>query len=174
MSPDHKQLELFVEDDAAAPRHPPDAPLRYENDETIVARALSILARRHRRGRELATPGETKQFLQLRLTSKYTEVFGCIFLDNRHRVIEVEELFFGTIDGAAVHPRVIVQRALLLNAAAIIAYHNHPSGIAEPSRADTLLTNRIRDALALVDLRLIDHFVVADGEVVSFAERGLL
>ena len=102
------------------------------------------------------------------------EVFAAVFLDNRHRVIAFEELFHGTVDGASVHPRVVARRALVHNAAALIACHNHPSGVAEPSRADRAITARLRDALALVDVRLLDHFVVGDGEVVSFAERGWL
>jgi DNA repair protein RadC len=101
-------------------------------------------------------------------------VFGCVFLDNRHRVRGVEELFHGTIDGASVHPRVVVQRALEVNAAALILFHNHPSGVAEPSRADELLTRRLKDALALVDVRVLDHFVVTAEDSVSFAERGLI
>jgi DNA repair protein RadC len=101
-------------------------------------------------------------------------VFTCLFLDNRHRVIECEELFRGTIDGASVHPREVVKRALQLNAAALILAHNHPSGVAEPSQADQQLTRRLREALGLVDIRVLDHLVVGDGEAVSFAERGLL
>ena len=95
-------------------------------------------------------------------------------LDNRHRVIGFEEVFRGTIDAASVYPREIVKLALLRNAAALIVAHNHPSGVAEPSAADQQLTRRLKEALALVDVRLLDHFVVGDGEVVSFAERGLL
>jgi DNA repair protein RadC len=101
-------------------------------------------------------------------------VFGSLFLDNRHRVIAVRELFQGTIDGASVHPRVVVQQALEVNAAAMVFFHNHPSGVAEPSRADEMLTRRLSEALALVDVRVLDHFVVSGGESVSFAERGLI
>ena len=97
-----------------------------------------------------------------------------MFLDNRHRVLQVEEMFQGTIDGASVHPRVVVQRALEVNAAAVVLFHNHPSGVAEPSHADQAITRRLSDALALVDVRVLDHFVVAAGESVSFAESGLL
>jgi DNA repair protein RadC len=102
------------------------------------------------------------------------EVFGCLFLDNRHRLIALEEMFLGTIDGASVHPREVVKRALKLNAAAVILAHNHPSGVAEPSQADELITARIRDALALVDIRVLDHLVVGGTTVTSFAERGLI
>ena len=102
------------------------------------------------------------------------EVFACLFLDNRHRVIAFEELFFGSIDSAAVHPREVVKAALRHNAAALIFAHNHPSGVAEPSRADELLTRRLKEALALVDIRVLDHLVVGDGEPLSLAERGLI
>jgi DNA repair protein RadC len=101
-------------------------------------------------------------------------VFSCLYLDNRHRVLAFEELFRGTLNGTAVYPREIIKRALEHNAAAVILVHNHPSGVAEPSRADELLTTRVREALQLVDVRLLDHLVVGDGEVVSFSERGLL
>ena len=102
------------------------------------------------------------------------EVFACLFLDNRHRVIEYEELFRGTIDGASVHPREVVRRALEHNAAALILAHNHPSGVAEPSDADRSITRRLSEALALVDVRILDHFIVGEGEPLSLAERGLM
>jgi DNA repair protein RadC len=102
------------------------------------------------------------------------EVFGCIFLDNRHRVLGFDELFRGTIDNTTVYPREVVRQALHRNAAAVILAHNHPSGVPEPSDADRLITRRIRDALDLVDVRLLDHVVVGDGACVSLAGRGLL
>ena len=142
--------------------------------ETVVKLALSVLADRHRSGRVLGSPEQTRSYLRLKLVDRKHEVFGALFLDNRHRVIKVMEMFQGTIDGATVHPRVVVQRALEFNAAAIVFFHNHPSGIAEPSHADEAITRRLRDALALVDVRVLDHFVVAAGDSVSFAERGLL
>ena len=120
------------------------------------------------------SPAHTSRYVVARLRGRANEVFAAVFLDNRHRVIAFEELFHGTVDGASVHPRVVARRALALNAAALVACHNHPSGVAEPSRADRAITARLRDALALVDVRLIDHFVVGDGEVVSFSERGWL
>jgi DNA repair protein RadC len=95
-------------------------------------------------------------------------------LDNRHRLIAFEEIFYGTIDGASVHPREVVRRALHNNAAAAICCHNHPSGLAEPSRADEAITQKLKDSLALIDVRLLDHIVVGDSEVVSFAAKGLL
>ena len=125
-------------------------------------------------GEALTSPAKTKAALLARLRSRPHEIFACLFLDNRHRIICYEELFRGTIDGATVHPREVAKRALELNAAAVVAAHNHPSGVAEPSRSDRAITSKLRDALALVDVRLLDHFVIGDGEVCSFAERGWL
>jgi len=122
----------------------------------------------------LSSPQDTRHYLTACLRDYDHEVFACLFLDSRHRVIQFEELFRGTIDGAVVHPRQVVKRALYHNAAALILAHNHPSGVAEPSQADQQLTRRLRDALALVDVRILDHFVVGEGMAVSFAERGLL
>ena len=136
--------------------------------------ATRYLEERVRRSDAFTSPDHTSRFLCARLRSRPHEVFACLFLDNRHRVISFEEMFRGTIDGASVHPREVAKRALELNAAALIAAHNHPSGVAEPSRSDRAITSRLRDALALVDVRLLDHFVIGDGEVVSFAERGWL
>ena len=142
--------------------------------QSLITLAMKVLAIKHRAGRALSKPEETRNYLRLRLADYRNEVFGCLFLDNRHRIIAVRELFQGTIDGASVHPRVVVQQAMEVNAAAMVFFHNHPSGVAEPSRADETLTHRLRDALALVDVRVLDHFVVSAGESVSFAERGLL
>ena len=126
------------------------------------------------RGEPLTSPATTKAALLARLRERPHEIFACLFLDNRHRIVGFEEMFRGTIDGATVHPREVAKRALELNAAAVVAAHNHPSGVAEPSPSDKAITSRLRDALALVGVRLIDHFVIGDGEVVSFAERGWL
>ena len=142
--------------------------------QSLITLAMKVLAIKHRAGRALSKPEETRNYLRLRLADYRNEVFGCLFLDNRHRIIAVRELFQGTIDGASVHPRVVVQQAMEVNAAAMVFFHNHPSGVAEPSRADEMLTRRLKDALALVDVRVLDHFVVSAGESVSFAERGLL
>ena len=109
-----------------------------------------------------------------RLRGAHAEVFAVLFLDTRHRVIAFEVLFRGTVDGASVHPREVVRRALVHNAAAVIFAHNHPSGVAEPSRLDRAITDRLVDALSTVDVRVLDHLVVGDGETVSFAERGWL
>jgi DNA repair protein RadC len=125
-----------------------------------------------RRGTPLSCPADTRRFLTARLRRHEHEVFACLFLDNRHRLICFEELFRGTVNGASVYPREIAKRGLYHNAAAIIIAHNHPSGVAEPSQADRAITARIRDAMALIDVRLMDHFVVGDGQIVSFAERG--
>ena len=120
----------------------------------------------------LTSPDMVKAFCQHSLVAKEHEVFGVIFLDNQHRVRATEELFTGTINAASIYPREVVKKALAENAAAVILYHNHPSGEAEPSQADRHITRRLSDALALVDIKVLDHFVVAVEGVVSFAERG--
>ena len=127
-----------------------------------------------RRGETLTDPAGSARFLKARLAGYPYEVFGCLFLDNRHRVIVFEELFRGSIDGASVHPREVVRRCLVHNAAAVILAHNHPSGIAEPSAADRAITQRLREALDLVDVRLLDHFVIGAGAPTSLARRGWL
>ena len=142
--------------------------------QSVVTLAMKVLAVKHRAGRLLSNPEATRDYLRLRLEDYRNEVFGCLFLDNRHRIIAMRELFQGTIDGASIHPRVVVQQAMEANAAALVFYHNHPSGVAEPSRADEMITRRLTEALALVDVRVLDHFVVSAGESISFAERGLL
>ncbi len=126
------------------------------------------------RGEPITDPAMTRRFLKNKLSRHRREVFGCMFLDNQHRLIRYEELFFGTIDGASVHPREVVKRALETNSAAVIFAHNHPSGIAEPSQADQRITDRLKSALLLVDVRVLDHMIVGEAEVMSFAERGLL
>jgi DNA repair protein RadC len=141
--------------------------------------AVLEMSRRYLRdeitGRDvMSSPEATRNYLKLRLRGFPHEVFACLFLDNRHRVIEYRELFRGTIDGASVHPREVVREAVRWNAAAVIFAHNHPSGVAEPSQADLRITQRLRDALDLIDVRVLDHIVVGDGEGTSFAERGLL
>ncbi len=149
-------------------------PARYA---TLMA-ALE-LARRHyrealRAGPAMSAPAATRQFLTAQLRDRPYEVFCCLHLDNRHRLIQFEEIFRGTIDGASVHPREIVRQALQYNSAALIFAHNHPSGVAEASQADELITRRLRDALALVDIRVLDHLIVGDNHCLSFAERGLI
>jgi len=126
------------------------------------------------RGATLENPQVTEQYLKSALRDCPHEVFACLFLDTRHRVIAFEELFHGTIDGATVYPRVVAEKALKHGAAALIAAHNHPSGISEPSLADQVITRRLKEALALLDIRLLDHFVIGDGAPVSMASRGLI
>lgn len=140
----------------------------------IIALAESILRERVERGQPLTDPMATRQWLVTRLSDRPHEVFCVLYLDNRHRVIAFEELFRGTLDGTSVHPREVVKQALHHNAAAVIFAHNHPSGVAEPSDADRRLTRRLTEALALLDIRTLDHFVIGGVEAVSFAERGLL
>jgi DNA repair protein RadC len=145
----------------------------------VALQASLELARRHYQqlmmtGSALSNPRATREFLRMRLRDLPHEVFCCVYLDNRNRVIGFEELFRGTIDGASVHPREVVKEALSRNAAAVILVHNHPSGMAEPSQADELITRRLKEALGLVDIRVLDHLIVGDGVCESFAERGLL
>ena len=142
-------------------------------------RATLELSRRYLRAEiaerdVLTSPEAVRNYLKSRLRVHPHEVFACLFLDNRHRVIEYLELFRGTIDGASVHPREVVREAMRWNAAAVIFAHNHPSGVAEPSQADVRITQRLQDALALVDVRVLDHIVIGEGGGTSFAERGLL
>jgi len=149
-------------------------PARY-----AVLRAALELARRHFRealqaGPALAAPEATRTFLLAQLRDRPYEVFCCLYLDNRHRLIGFEELFRGTIDRAGVHPREVLRQALAHNAAAVILAHNHPSGVLEPSQADELITRRLKEALGLLDVRVLDHFIIGDGLCFSFAEHGLL
>jgi DNA repair protein RadC len=125
-------------------------------------------------GEAIRSPSDTETFLLARLRDRPHEVFCCIYLDNRHRVLRFEELFRGTIDGTSVHPREVVKQALAANAAAVILAHNHPSGVAEPSSSDERITRRVRSALELVDIRLLDHLIIGDGVSTSLASRGLL
>jgi DNA repair protein RadC len=141
--------------------------------------ALPEIARRYfeetlPRGVSIRSPADTETFLLARLRDRPHEVFCCLYLDNRHRVLKFEELFRGTIDGTSVHPRELVKQALDVNAAAIILAHNHPSGVAEPSQADERITRRIKSALELVDIRLLDHLIIGDGISTSLASRGML
>ena len=126
------------------------------------------------RGVSLTSPAMTMDYLQTVLKDRNREIFTCLFLDTRHRVIASEDLFQGSIDGACVYPRVVAERALRLSAAAVIVAHNHPSGVSEPSLADQAITRRLKEALLLLEIRLLDHFVVGDGPPVSMASRGML
>jgi DNA repair protein RadC len=126
------------------------------------------------RGPALSSPTEVRAFLRGQLGSLAHEVFAVLFLDNRHRLLAMRQLFRGTIDGASVYPREVVHEALLVRAAAVVFCHNHPSGVAEPSQADELITRRLKDALALIDIRVLDHLIVAGEHCTSLAERGAL
>ncbi|PXA69730.1 MULTISPECIES: RadC family protein [Vibrio] len=140
--------------------------------QAVLEMTQRYLAETLKRGDALTSPQQTKLYLTSVLRDRHREAFYILFLDNQHRVIQDEILFEGTIDAASVYPREVVKRALQLNAAALILAHNHPSGIAEPSQADRRITQRLIEALQLVDIRVLDHFVIGDGEVVSFAELG--
>lgn len=144
-----------------------------------VLRALPELARRYFSeslpcGEAIRSPADTETFLKARMQHLDHELFCCLYLDNRHRVLRFDELFRGTIDGTSVYPREVVKEALSVNAAAVILAHNHPSGVAEPSQADERITKRLKSALELVDIRLLDHLIVGDGATTSLASRGLL
>ena len=138
----------------------------------ILHMALKLARSRLSKGRKIERPSSSFSYLQALMHNYEHEVFGVLFLDQRHRVIRFEELFKGTLDTASVYPREVIKRALELNAAAVILVHNHPSGDPEPSGADEYITHRLRDALSLVDIRTLDHVVVASQGCVSLAERG--
>ena len=140
--------------------------------QAVLEMAKRHLAQELERGDALTSPQLTQRYLLSQLRDRSHEVFACLFLDNQHRVIRYQELFHGTLDGAAVYPREVVKQALSVGAAAVILAHNHPSGVAEPSRSDRAITDRLSEALGLMDIRVLDHLVVGDGYCVSFAERG--
>ena len=140
----------------------------------IVKRALKILDARMRSAPALSSPSSMRDYLRILLHDRGHEVFVVVFLDAQHRVIASEELFRGTLTQTSVYPREVVKETLAHNAAAVVFAHNHPSGVTEPSRADELLTQALKQALALVDVKVLDHFVIAGSGSVSFAERGLL
>jgi len=144
-----------------------------------ILEALPELARRYFEeslpaGQPIQSPRDTEAFLLARLRDLPHEMFCCLFLDNRHRILSFEEMFRGTIDGTSVYPREVVKTALSVNAAAVILAHNHPSGVAEPSQADERITRRMKSALELVDIRLLDHLIIGNGTSTSLASRGLL
>ncbi|ODV04678.1 MAG: hypothetical protein ABT20_14090 [Rubrivivax sp. SCN 70-15] len=140
----------------------------------VMEMARRALAEGLRTAPVLDAPGKARDFLALQLGERAQEVFAVLFLDGQHRLLQFEELFTGTLAQTSVYPREVVKRALALNAGAVILAHNHPSGVAEPSRADEYLTQTLKSALQLVDVRVLDHLVVGRGQVVSLAERGLL
>ncbi|MGB8517491.1 MAG: DNA repair protein RadC [Gallionella sp.] len=147
---------------------------KYVQLQAVLEMSRRALQERLQHGDALNSPQAVRDYLQLLLAARQQEVFVVLFLDTQHRVLASEELFTGTLGQTSVYPREVVKRALAHNAAAVIFAHNHPSGIAEPSHADELLTGILKQALALVEVRVLDHFVVAGGKILSFAERGLL
>ena len=147
-------------------------PAKYAQLQAVLEMARRHLAEQLQRESALESPRAVRDYLKSLLRHEPHEVFGCLFLDSKHRVLGYESLFRGSIDNASVYPRQVVKRALANNAAALILCHNHPSGIAEPSQADRILTQRIKEALGYIDVRVLDHFIVGDGEPLSMAELG--
>lgn len=158
---------LFIRDEEGRYR-PSEASYSHEQ---LVSFAKKLTAYRFRRKATIENPQGIRDYLELHFGELQREKFWVAFLDNRHRVIEHEILFEGTIDASSVYPRVVVQRALQHNAAAVILAHNHPSGVAEPSRADSEITKKLKEALTLIEVRILDHMIVGDGYTVSLAER---
>lgn len=151
-----------------------DGQYRPASSEEVLQQARRVLSQRVRRGATMFSPGAVKDYLRVQLGVLEHEVFCVIFLDAQHRIVALKEMFRGTVTQTSVYPREVVKEALAVNAAAVILAHNHPSGVAEPSRADEVLTQSLRQALALVDVRVLDHLVVAGADVTSFAELGLV
>ena len=148
-----------------------DTPL---TDEDILQKAADILLAKINHSNVIKSPEDTRRMFKCKIASLEYEVLAVIFLDNRHRIITYKELFRGTVDGASVYPREVVKEALSYNASAMIIAHNHPSGNAEPSQADERITMRLKEALGLMDIRLLDHLIVGCDDIVSLAERGVL
>jgi DNA repair protein RadC len=146
-----------------------------QNEDWIIQQAIVLLERRvFKAGPRLERPAEVRDYLRLKLVAEPNEIFVVVFMNSMHDVLAVEPMFHGTINATSVYPRVVLQRALQLNAAAVIFAHQHPSGTTEPSNADRLLTDQLKTALALIDVRVLDHFVIGQGAPYSFAESGLL
>lgn len=144
------------------------------SEEQIIKAAKALLKRKFNKGQTYTSPDSIKLYLMTEYANYEHEVFVCMFLDNQHHILSCEELFQGTIDSASIYPREVVKRALQLNAAAVIFVHNHPSGIPEPSQADKLITDKLKNALGLLDIRVLDHFIIGGAEQYSFAEHGLI
>jgi DNA repair protein RadC len=146
-----------------------------QHEDWIIRQAISLLEHRlFKAGSCLNSPAAVRDYLRLKLVAEPNEVFAAVFMDSQHKVLAYEPLFKGTVDQTSVYPRVVIQRALALNASALILAHQHPSGVTEPSAADRALTDRLKAALAMVDVRVLDHFIVGEGTPYSFAEAGLL
>lgn len=165
---------LFAADQVSFCQGPGLGPAKFVQLQAVLEMARRYLKAELTQRTSLTSPGDTRQYLLAQMSHLQNEQFSCIWLDSQHQVLKFETLFHGTIDSAAVYPREVVKAALSCNAAAVIIAHNHPSGVAEPSSADQLITARLQKALDTVDVRLLDHMVVGRGLVISFAERGLL
>ena len=165
---------MFAADQHAFCQVPGMGPAKYAQLQAVLEMARRALEEKLKNRDILSSPGSVREYLRLSLQGKQHEVFVGIFLDSQNRTIATEELFSGTLTQASVYPREIVKRALHHNAAAMIFAHNHPSGLAEPSQADEILTQSLKQALALVDVKVLDHFVVGSDSAMSFAERGLI
>lgn len=163
---------LMEADQATFSGHLGLGPAKFAQLQAVLEMARRHLAERLRRDSALESPESVRDYLKAMLRHEPHEVFGCLFLDSKHRVLAFEALFHGSIDNASVYPRQVVKRALAHNAAALILCHNHPSGVSEPSQADRILTKRLKEALELVDVRVLDHFIVGDGEPLSMVEHG--
>lgn len=164
-------MSLVVNDSCVGPRFTPTS----QSDDWIIQQAIVLLEKRvFKAGPLLDQPQAAKDYLRLKLVAEPNEVFAIVFMNTKHRVLAYEPMFKGTLDATAVYPRVVVQRALELNAGAVIFSHQHPSGCTEPSSADRVLTDRLKAALALIDVRVLDHIIVGQGTPYSFAESGLL
>ena len=164
-------MSLIVNDSCVEPRFTPAS----QSDDWIIRQAIALLEQRvFKAGPLLDQPQAVKDDLRLKLVAEPNEVFAIVFMNSQHRVLAYEPMFKGTLDSTAVYPRVVVQRALELNAGAVIFSHQHPSGCTEPSNADRVLTDRLKAALALIDVRVLDHIIVGQGTPYSFAESGLL
>ena len=164
-------MSLIVNDSCVEPRFSPAS----QSDDWIIRQAIALLEQRvFKAGPLLDQPQAVKDYLRLKLVAEPNEVFAIVFMNSQHRVLAYEPMFKGTLDSTAVYPRVVVQRALELNAGAVIFSHQHPSGCTEPSSADRVLTDRLKAALALIDVRVLDHIIVGQGTPYSFAESGLL
>ena len=164
-------MSLVVNDSCVEPRFAPAS----QSDDWIIRQAIALLEQRvFKAGPLLGQPQAVKDYLRLKLVAEPNEVFAIVFMNSQHRVLAYEPMFKGTLDSTAVYPRVVVQRALELNAGAVIFSHQHPSGCTEPSSADRVLTDRLKAALALIDVRVLDHIIVGQGTPYSFAESGLL
>jgi DNA repair protein RadC len=160
-----------VESDASSAR------VQYASiqEDPLIRQAIGVLEKRlFKRGAKLASPAGVREYLHLKLAGEALEVFAVVFLDARHRVIAYEPMFHGTIDGASVYPRAVLKRAMDHNCAAVIFAHNHPSGDTEPSHADRAITARLKSVLEIVDVRVLDHFIIGEGQPFSFAEAGYL